>query len=140
MLVWLQERSLLLTQILDLATDGFVVTFCLSPFFCMNMPVLCAMGIMVYSFAFSYVKTQYNLNNRTKVTVKISEHVSLGDTQSYLLQLKTISPCQGKPLTGFVVRIISSILLSIFHNCFLKFNLALELCRFICIVLQLCIE
>lgn len=78
MLVWLQERSLLLTQILDLATDGFVVTFYLSPFFCMNMPVLCAMDIMMYSFAFSYVKAQYNLNNRTKGTVKISEHVSLG--------------------------------------------------------------
>lgn len=78
MLVWLQEKSLLLTQILDLATDGFVVTFYLSPFFCMNMLVLYAIDIMMYSFAFSYVKTQYNLNNRTKVTVKISELVSLG--------------------------------------------------------------
>lgn len=92
MLVWLQERPLRLTQILDLATDGFLVTFYLSLFFCMNMLVLYAMNIMMYSFAFSYIKTQYNLNNRTKVTVKISEHVSLGIHSRIYCNLKPFPP------------------------------------------------
>lgn len=120
------------------------MTFYLSPFFCINIPVLCAMDIMTYSFAFSYIKAQYNLKNyRTKVTMKkiydcfpralcVSEHVSRGIHSCiycFLKLLKTVSPCVGMPPTGFIVTIISFILPSTFRNWFIKFNLPLELCR-----------